>query len=219
MASQLKTISFSFYSTEEIIQISSTQISNKDDIGSPALGTRALVYCSVCPDPKRCPGHIGFIQLKEPIFNPLCLKEIIKVVEMICPRCRSFNSIGRIKGKKVCFNCNDHARVYTFDPKRMCLVDKKELSYTISAAILKNMFSALSNDQISFMDYDLSSPKDFIMNHIPIISNCIRLSSGPEDSLARLYSSILRNNGNASVVYKEYCTIIGKDSFENTKDL
>nr|PNR46626.1 hypothetical protein PHYPA_013745 [Physcomitrium patens] len=100
MASQLKTISFSFYSTEEIIQISSTQISNKDDIGSPALGTRALVYCSVCPDPKRCPGHIGFIQLKEPIFNPLCLKEIIKVVEMICPRCRSFNSIGRIKGKK-----------------------------------------------------------------------------------------------------------------------
>nr|PNR62064.1 hypothetical protein PHYPA_000488 [Physcomitrium patens] len=134
---------------------------------------------------------------------------------MICPRCRSFDSIGKIKGKKVCSSCNDHARVYTFDPKRICLVDKKEPSYTISTAVLKNMFSALSNDQIWFMGYDLSNPKDFIMNHISVVPNCIRLSLGPEDSLARLYSSILRNNGNTSVVYKEYCTIIGKDSFEN----
>nr|PNR37428.1 hypothetical protein PHYPA_020537 [Physcomitrium patens] len=217
MASQLKTISFLFYSTEEITQISSIRISNKDDIGSPALGTRALIYCSICSDPKYCPGHIGFIQLKEPIFNPLCLKEIIKVAEMIYPRCRSFDSIGKIKGKKVCSNCNDHAKVYTFDPKRMCLIDKKEPSYTISAAVLKNIFSALLNDQIRFMGYDLSSPKDFIMNHIPVVPNCIRLSSGPQDSLARLYGSILRNNGNASVVYKDYFTIIGKDSFENNE--
>nr|PNR39667.1 hypothetical protein PHYPA_019946 [Physcomitrium patens] len=217
MASQLETISFSFYSTEEITQISSIRISNKDNIGSPALGTGALIYCSICSDPKCCPGHIGFIQLKEPIFNPLCLKEIIKVAEMICPRCRSFNSIGKVKGKKVCSSCNDHARVYTFDLKRMYLVDKNEPSYTISAAVLKNMFSTLSNNQIRFMGYDLSSPKDFIMNHIPIVSNCIRLSSGPEDSLARLYSSILRNNGNASVVYKDYYTIIRKDSFENNE--
>lgn len=79
------------------------------------------------------------------------------------------------------------------------------------------MFSALPNDQIRFMGYDLSSPKDFIMNHILVVPNCIRLSSGPEDSLARLYSSILRNNGNSPVVYKEYCTIIGKDSFENNE--
>nr|PNR45314.1 hypothetical protein PHYPA_015085 [Physcomitrium patens] len=136
---------------------------------------------------------------------------------MICPRCKSFDSIGKVKEKKVCSSCNNHARMYTFDPKRMCLVDKKEPSYTISAAALKNMFSALSNDQIRFMGYDLSSRKDFIMNHIPIVPNCIRLSSGPENSLARLYSSILRNNGNASVVYKEYCTIIGKDSFENNE--
>nr|PNR25969.1 hypothetical protein PHYPA_031268 [Physcomitrium patens] len=99
----------------------------------------------------------------------------------------------------------------------MCLVDKKESSYTISAAVLKNMFSVLSNDQIRFIGYDLLSPKDFIMNHIPVVPNCIRLSSGLEDSLARLYGSILRNNGNASVVYKEYCTIIGKDSFEDNE--
>nr|PNR48362.1 hypothetical protein PHYPA_012838 [Physcomitrium patens] len=55
------------------------------------------------------------------------------------------------------------------------------------------------------------------MKHIPVVPNCIKLSSGPEDSLARLSSSILKNNGNASVVYKEYCTIIGKDSFENNE--
>nr|PNR40427.1 hypothetical protein PHYPA_017829 [Physcomitrium patens] len=107
MASQLKTISFSFYSTKEIIQISSTQIINKNDIGSSALGTRALVYCSVCSDPKCCLGHMGFIQLKEPVFNPLCLKDIIKVGEMICPRCRLFGFAEKIKGKKVCSNCKN----------------------------------------------------------------------------------------------------------------
>nr|PNR31775.1 hypothetical protein PHYPA_025898 [Physcomitrium patens] len=67
------------------------------------------------------------------------------------------------------------------------------------------------------MDYDLLSPKNFIMNHIPVVPNCVRLSSGPEDSLTRLYDSILRNNDNASVVYKEYYTIIRKDSFENNE--
>nr|PNR49263.1 hypothetical protein PHYPA_011159 [Physcomitrium patens] len=136
---------------------------------------------------------------------------------MICPTCKLFDSIEKIKGKKVCSNYKDHARIYTFDPKRMCLVDKKEPNYTKSASTLKGMFSTLSNDQIKIMGYDLSNPKDFIMKHIHVVLNCIRLSSGPKKSLARLYSSILRNNGNASIIYKEYYIRIEKDSFENNE--
>lgn len=218
MANQLKTVSFSFYSIEEFVRISSLQIHDKNDIVSPALGTGPLVYCSVCLDPKCCPGHMGFIQLKEPVFNPLCLKDIIRVAEMICLRCGSFDSVEKVKGRKLCSKCKDHARTYTFDSKRMCLVDKREPSCTVPASTVKDMFSKLSHDQIKSMNYDLTNPRDFVMNHIPVVPNCIRLSSGSDDILTRLYSSILRNNGNASVVYKEYCTILGKDSFENNEE-
>jgi len=218
MASQPKAVSFLFYSTEELMRVSSIQVNDKSDISSPALGTGASVYCSICSDPKRCPGHMGFIQLKEPIFNPLCLKEIIRTAEMMCPKCGSFDSIEKIKGRKICSTCKDHARTYTFDPKRMCLVDKKEPSYTIPSSVVKKMFSTLSPNQINAMDYELSNPKDFIMDIIPVVPNCIRLSSGPDDSLARLYGSILVNANNPAVVYRDYCTIVGKESVVNNEE-
>lgn len=218
MAYTSKGVFFSFYSTEEFVRASSIRVDDKDDVNSPALGTGSAIYCSVCSNPKSCSGHMGLIQLKEPVFNPLCIKDIIKVAEMICPRCRSFGSVEKIKGRRVCSSCKDYARSYTFDDKRMCIVDKKEPSYSISASVLKSMFSALLRDQIKLMGYDLSHPRDFIMDYIPVVPNCIRLASGSNDVLARLYGSILRNSNNASAVYKDYCTIIGKDSHENNEE-
>ena len=218
MAYKSKTISFSFYSAEELARISSTQVNDKDDINSPALGTGPAIYCSICPELKNCPGHMGLIQLKEPVFNPLCIRDIIRVAEMVCPRCGLFDSVEKIKGRRVCSNCKDHARSYAFDDKRMCLVDKKEPSYSIPASILKGMFSALLRNQIRAMGYDLSHPRDFIMDYIPVVPNCVRLASGSNDTLTRLYCSILRNSNNAPAVYKDYCTIIGKDSHENNEE-
>lgn len=99
----------------------------------------------------------------------------------------------------------------------MYLINRKEPSYIISTSTVKDMFSTLSNNQIRSIDYDLSSSKDFIMNHIPIIFNYIRFSSRSKNILARLHISILRNNGNTFVIYKEYYIIIRKDSFENNE--
>ena len=72
----------------------------------------------------------------------------------------------------------------------MCLVDKKEPSYTISSSIVKSMFSTLSLDRISVVDYDLSNPKYFIMDSIHVLLNCIKLPPGPDDTLAIDYDKL-----------------------------
>lgn len=101
---------------------------------------------------------------------------------MIFLRCKLFYFVKKIKRRKVCLNNKVHTRVYIFDLKKICLIDKKERSYTISTFAIKEMFSALLYDQISFIDYVLLSPKNFIMNQINIILNCIRLSSRLNDT-------------------------------------
>jgi len=122
---------------------------------------------------------------------------------MICLKCESFDFIEKIKGRKICSNCKNHARMYIFDPKRMRLVDKKEPSYTISSSTIKKMFSVLSPNQISSMNYELSNSKDFIMNFIFVVLDCIRLLSNSNNCLARLHNLILRNANNSLIVYIE----------------
>jgi len=82
---------------------------------------------------------MGFKQLKELIFNLLCLKDIITIVEMIYHRFKSFDFVEKIKERKICSSYKDHTRTYTFDPNKMYLVDKREPNYTYN---LLNMFNA-----------------------------------------------------------------------------
>jgi len=137
---------FSLYSTKELAKISSIELKNKGNVDSPTLETGPLVYCFVCFDPRCCLGHMGFIRIEVSIFNPLYTKDIIRTAEMICSRCETFDSIEKIKGRKICSNCKDHARTYLFDPKKICLSNKKEPSHIISLTILKGMFNALLSD-------------------------------------------------------------------------
>lgn len=44
--------------------------------------------CQTCGQPNSiCPGHIGYIQLPEPIYNPKCLRVITNILKCICLNC------------------------------------------------------------------------------------------------------------------------------------
>lgn len=78
-------------SSMSVADITSPEDSGSGTINDPKLGiTKDNNLCLTC---KRgaigCPGHLGKINLHEPIFNPLYMRTIISVLTCICPSCGS----------------------------------------------------------------------------------------------------------------------------------
>ena len=234
---------FSQYSSEELKRISTISIKNKNDVYSSSLGTGSDVYCSICKDPKACPGHLGYIELHIPIFNPIYIEYSKNIVNCICHKCyevldsnirfKYSQDICKILSKiPMCSICNTLSMKYEISNNREFLVLKKDHSVVLKAQEAKQIFSKLSWENCGFLGFQKDlTPKNFVLDLIPVAPNCV-LSK--DEFIIKCYLKILALNKSlsdgdsettkqkkVSSIYKEYANILGvnKALSENIRTL
>ena len=102
---EAKTLSFGVYSPEEIIKLSTVEITNPqsfNQLGHPVPGglydlrmgpftDRGELMCATCQlFCEHCPGHLGHIKLPLPVCNPLFYNTILRLLKMSCVTCHRF---------------------------------------------------------------------------------------------------------------------------------
>jgi DNA-directed RNA polymerase I subunit RPA1 len=97
--SQVKSVGFSFYSKEELQKLSVLNITNpivfdslghpvRDGLYDPRLGALERDTCETCLlDFQSCPGHFGRIELTLPVFNPINMPLLYKLLKSLCYYC------------------------------------------------------------------------------------------------------------------------------------
>ncbi|EMR09607.1 hypothetical protein PNEG_02190 [Pneumocystis murina B123] len=103
ISTEVSSVDFGFYSPEEIEKISVKQIINpvifdylghpsKGGLYDPALGPlNRSILCSTCHlDERYCPGHFGHIFLPTPMYHPLFLSQLYRLLKATCLYCHHF---------------------------------------------------------------------------------------------------------------------------------
>ncbi|ETW83790.1 hypothetical protein HETIRDRAFT_314577 [Heterobasidion irregulare TC 32-1] len=101
--STVTSISFSFFTTEDVRRISVKQITNPillDDLNRPNVGglydpslgpAGRQDICATCQQTYYgCPGHFGHIELPSPVFHPLFMQNTYNLLRATCLFCHHF---------------------------------------------------------------------------------------------------------------------------------
>jgi len=93
----VKAVEFDFFSAEQIERLGvEVNTSNLYDGGLPCangvldtrLGAAGRTDCGICyHGVQDCPGHLGFIRLTRPVYHPLCIDVVLKIVRCVCFWC------------------------------------------------------------------------------------------------------------------------------------
>ncbi|KAL4526208.1 hypothetical protein Ndes2437B_g07463 [Nannochloris sp. 'desiccata'] len=104
---QVTSVSFGFFSEEEVKKISVKQIVSpiifdnmknpiKGGLYDPALGPMdTKEKCATCNlNSFECPGHFGHVELSVPLYNPLVFVTLYKLLRCTCLHCFKFRMAG-----------------------------------------------------------------------------------------------------------------------------
>jgi DNA-directed RNA polymerase beta' subunit len=163
--------------------------------------------------------ELKYIFLRKPIFNPLCIEIIRKLLEKICPKhyalYENCNCKNKYKKLKLVIDNDINEYVFSTDDKNVYTAnDAYEIFSNIGNDILKK-FGFLKFENIKIQ----CKPCDLILYHIPIIPKYIRPSSkinnlDTEDIITNQYKKILNENekNNSTNLYETYKNIIIKNN-------
>ncbi|KAG5437996.1 hypothetical protein PCANB_000343 [Pneumocystis canis] len=103
VSEEVSSVNFGFYTSQEIEKISVKQIVNPvifDYLGHPSKGglydlalgpLNRSSLCSTCHlDERYCPGHFGHISLPTPMYHPLFLSQLYRLLRATCLYCHHF---------------------------------------------------------------------------------------------------------------------------------
>ncbi|EMD47895.1 DNA-directed RNA polymerase I subunit RPA1, putative [Entamoeba histolytica KU27] len=106
---EITSTGFDFYSADEIRHMSVKEITKGtsfDLLGNqeleglydPALGVFGKnTICPTCGlTEEGCPGHFGHFELEEPMYQPLLLTELLKLLRSICMKCHSLKASKQV---------------------------------------------------------------------------------------------------------------------------
>lgn len=85
---------FTLLPADEIIRMSACQITETRMTGEGTLYDERMGVttknkkCLTCDQNEECPGHFGYIELNEPIYHPMFLKQILQYLRVICMGCK-----------------------------------------------------------------------------------------------------------------------------------
>nr|CAG4649915.1 EOG090X00BV [Sida crystallina] len=99
-------LTFGFHTSDDIKKFSVVQVSNPqtfNTLGHPMPGglydlamgpwSDRADNCTTCHSSIfKCPGHYGHIELPLPVYHPLFLRNLIAIIKLTCPVCKSFFS-------------------------------------------------------------------------------------------------------------------------------
>ncbi|KAB1217169.1 DNA-directed RNA polymerase IV subunit 1 [Morella rubra] len=97
----LTSISFNFSTQKDIEKVSVIAIDAASEVTDPKLGVPNPSHqCSTCGagELKYCEGHFGVIKFPFTILHPYFVSEVAKILNKICPGCKSIRQELRIKG-------------------------------------------------------------------------------------------------------------------------
>jgi len=187
-------------------------------INSPEMGNIDIRYeCRTCgKNSLECPGHYGQIELNRPIYDPVALPILPKVLSVVCHHCGNVRilyqeisqGLKKYKGekrlekiielsdkKKNCSHCGFNSpNVIKNENGIQFVLNGKPVSQNITTIlkILKN----ITNIAAEFMGFTLPShPKDFIRNKVIAPPICTRPpafigNTIKQNNLTKLYSEL-----------------------------
>jgi len=109
---RLDGVLFSFYTSEEVRKLSVVEISNpvsfdalnkplRKGLYDPSMGISPYDKNSRCitcgQEGLNCPGHIGHVELAVPVYNPLNMKYLMRLLKAMCFKCHKL----RIPAKRI----------------------------------------------------------------------------------------------------------------------
>ncbi|KAL7719417.1 DNA-directed RNA polymerase subunit [Entamoeba marina] len=116
---RVKRIEFTILSSEEIKKMSVCRVTKHEDVdpqtnkpiegglSDPRMGPfEKGDLCRTCHFTRaECPGHFGYIDLFQPVYNPIYIPYILKILKCVCPQCKRLYCKGDkrlkdIKGNK-----------------------------------------------------------------------------------------------------------------------
>ncbi|OHE92290.1 RNA polymerase Rpb1 [Colletotrichum orchidophilum] len=102
ISSSVETVEFTFLTEEEIRAISVKRIENDSTFDNllnpvpgglydPALGSWGDALCATCNlNQSSCPGHAGHIELPVPVYHPVFLDQVLRLLRSQCVYCKGF---------------------------------------------------------------------------------------------------------------------------------
>ncbi|OLN92167.1 DNA-directed RNA polymerase I subunit [Colletotrichum chlorophyti] len=102
ISSSVETVEFTFLTEEEIRSISVKRIENDSTFDNllnpvpgglydPALGSWGDAPCATCNlNQSSCPGHAGHIDLPVPVYHPIFLDQVLRLLRSQCVYCKGF---------------------------------------------------------------------------------------------------------------------------------
>ncbi|KAF6830321.1 DNA-directed RNA polymerase I subunit rpa1 [Colletotrichum musicola] len=102
ISSSVETVEFTFLTEEEIRAISVKRIENDSTFDNllnpvpgglydPALGSWGDSLCATCNlNQSSCPGHAGHIELPVPVYHPIFLDQVLRLLRSQCVYCKGF---------------------------------------------------------------------------------------------------------------------------------
>ncbi|OBR03700.1 DNA-directed RNA polymerase [Colletotrichum higginsianum IMI 349063] len=102
ISSSIETVEFTFLTDEEIKAISVKRIENDSTFDNllnpvpgglydPALGSWGDALCATCNlNQSSCPGHAGHIELPVPVYHPVFLDQVLRLLRSQCVYCKGF---------------------------------------------------------------------------------------------------------------------------------
>jgi len=207
--SSFETVVFYVGGTEEhkqdsAINVTKSQLFNgkfpvKDGIYSDYMGTTDVGWdCATCGNKRGiCPGHDGSLDLKYPVKNPFCIKDITYWLKIICFNCHNLltkpavsathrrlqETVKTLKKNIICPSCselhpeikydNKHTNNFYYEQKSSN--DGKTVPKYIYNHQIQEIFNGISDGIVVIMGKTpLSHPKKFILNTIRVPSNLAR---------------------------------------------
>lgn len=204
-------IRFGILSAREILEQSTVEITNGktsiehpnvtgtvyDPRMGPVKGT--CVQCAL--DASQCNGHMGYIDLRRPVVNPMFLSHVTLLLKFVCYHCHRlvldkehmqlrgiYHQAGKrrflelcelVKRLVLCAYCQHVQPDY-----KIVIVDTIPCIFSVKEGEREQIkpeecllrFQNLNDDEVRLMGFDpkLVHPKNYIMTRFPIIPTCCR---------------------------------------------
>lgn len=214
LTKEISSIDFGVYSPEEIekmavVEITNSKLNGLNSVYDERMGKlkNSQGVCDTCKlSGKYCPGHFGYIELVEPILNPLFYKVIILFLKCICINCNKLlftydklrlNNLDKCpkatRLKKIVALTEKYERCpsgcvqpkYIFNKIEYLIAaiytdTQKKEKYTLNLDVsaIHNLFCSFTDSDIELFGLNpkLFHPKNLIIHNLLVIPPCCRPS-------------------------------------------
>jgi len=196
-----------YIKSRSVCKIDSTKMSGYGSVYDPRMGYTidGNTTCETClMKIENCPGHFGYIDLKQYVINPFFYKSVLQYLRCFCFNCHKLlvnkdileiNGILNYKGSSrfnkvlerldkcdICCNCMFSQPKYLFQKNESQFTisstnkDGDNITTNIDVKYIKNILDNISNDDINLigLNPERVHPKDYIFSVLPVIPTCSR---------------------------------------------